>query len=85
MMVLKMVGVPMGLSLSALLPAQPLVYGVPVIGIPGTYCQVASVCFCLASAVYTGKDATQDFEEIGHSNSARELLEKYLVGSYAVS
>ena len=31
-----------------------------------------------------GKDATQDFEEIGHSNSARELLEKYLIGTYAV-
>eukprot|EP00775_Hariotina_reticulata_P009184 gene9184-9350_t len=30
-----------------------------------------------------GKDATQDFEEIGHSNSARELLEKYLIGAYA--
>eukprot|EP00197_Chlamydomonas_leiostraca_P007180 CAMPEP_0202865772 /NCGR_PEP_ID=MMETSP1391-20130828/6345_1 /ASSEMBLY_ACC=CAM_ASM_000867 /TAXON_ID=1034604 /ORGANISM="Chlamydomonas leiostraca, Strain SAG 11-49" /LENGTH=129 /DNA_ID=CAMNT_0049545649 /DNA_START=13 /DNA_END=402 /DNA_ORIENTATION=+ len=30
----------------------------------------------------TGKDATQDFEEIGHSNSAKQLLEKYLIGSY---
>eukprot|EP00879_Flechtneria_rotunda_P003212 GHRR01003435.1.p1 GENE.GHRR01003435.1~~GHRR01003435.1.p1 ORF type:complete len:136 (+),score=26.44 GHRR01003435.1:171-578(+) len=30
-----------------------------------------------------GKDSTQDFEEIGHSNSARELLEKYLIGTYA--
>lgn len=30
-----------------------------------------------------GKDATQDFEEIGHSNSARELLEKYLIGQFA--
>jgi hypothetical protein len=32
----------------------------------------------------TGKDATQDFEEIGHSNSARELLEKYHIGGFAV-
>jgi cytochrome b involved in lipid metabolism len=32
-----------------------------------------------------GKDATQDFEEIGHSNSARELLNKYYIGEYAVS
>ena len=31
-----------------------------------------------------GKDATQDFEEIGHSNSAREMLKKYLIGEYAV-
>lgn len=38
-----------------------------------------------AAARFSGKDATQDFEEIGHSNSARELLEKYLIGAYAVS
>ncbi|KAI8464314.1 MAG: hypothetical protein J3K34DRAFT_440791 [Monoraphidium minutum] len=31
----------------------------------------------------SGKDATQDFEEIGHSNSAREMLNKYLIGEYA--
>lgn len=30
----------------------------------------------------TGKDATQDFEEIGHSNSAKKLLEKYLIGTF---
>jgi hypothetical protein len=39
----------------------------------------------LTTLLSTGKDATQDFEEIGHSNSARELLEKYLIGAYAVS
>jgi len=31
-----------------------------------------------------GKDATQDFEEIGHSNSAREMLAKYYIGDFAV-
>ncbi|PNH05652.1 Cytochrome b5 [Tetrabaena socialis] len=30
----------------------------------------------------TGKDATQDFEEIGHSKSAKKLLEKYLIGAF---
>lgn len=35
--------------------------------------------------VPAGKDATQDFEEIGHSKSARDMLEKYLIGTYAVS
>jgi hypothetical protein len=35
--------------------------------------------------VPSGKDATQDFEEIGHSKSARDMLEKYLIGTYAVS
>ncbi len=31
-----------------------------------------------------GKDATQDFEEIGHSKSANKLLEKYIIGLYEV-
>ena len=31
-----------------------------------------------------GKDATEDFEEIGHSNAAKEMLDKYLVGDFAV-
>jgi len=30
----------------------------------------------------TGRDATEDFEEIGHSNAAREMLDKYLVGNF---
>eukprot|EP00891_Asterochloris_glomerata_P002688 jgi/Astpho2/2688/e_gw1.00050.210.1_t len=33
----------------------------------------------------TGKsalDATEDFEEIGHSNSAREMLDKYEIGKF---
>ncbi|XP_057980168.1 cytochrome b5-like [Malania oleifera] len=29
----------------------------------------------------TGKDATDDFEQVGHSNSARELMEKYCIGN----
>ncbi|CAA0813055.1 Cytochrome b5 isoform E [Striga hermonthica] len=28
----------------------------------------------------TGKDATNDFEDVGHSDSAREMLDKYYVG-----
>lgn len=27
-----------------------------------------------------GKDATEAFEDIGHSDEAREILESYLVG-----
>ncbi len=44
-------------------------------------------CCCVSrdGAGCAGKDSTQDFEEIGHSNSARELLEKYIIGEYAVS
>lgn len=28
----------------------------------------------------TGKDATTDFDDIGHSESAKELVQKYLIG-----
>ena len=30
--------------------------------------------------IMIGKDATEAFEDIGHSDEAREILEKYLVG-----
>jgi hypothetical protein len=39
----------------------------------------------LSSPLSAGKDATEDFEEIGHSNNARELLKKYEIGEYEVS
>lgn len=28
----------------------------------------------------TGKDATDDFEDVGHSTSAREMMDKYYIG-----
>ncbi|KAH0726610.1 hypothetical protein KY284_002475 [Solanum tuberosum] len=28
----------------------------------------------------TGKDATDDFEDVGHSDDAREMLKKYFIG-----
>ncbi|XWS38031.1 hypothetical protein CRYUN_Cryun19dG0095900 [Craigia yunnanensis] len=28
----------------------------------------------------TGKDATNDFEDVGHSDDAREMMEKYYIG-----
>jgi cytochrome b involved in lipid metabolism len=33
----------------------------------------------------TGKDATDDFEDVGHSNSAREMMAEYLVGEIDAS
>ncbi|KAL8160501.1 hypothetical protein V2J09_002038 [Rumex salicifolius] len=33
----------------------------------------------------TGKDATNDFEDVGHSDAARELMEKYYIGEVDVS
>ncbi|KAJ4722973.1 Cytochrome b5 [Melia azedarach] len=33
----------------------------------------------------TGKDATDDFEDIGHSLSAREMVDQYYVGEIDVS
>lgn len=34
--------------------------------------------------ICSGKDATEDFEEIGHSNAAREMLDRYYVGEFEV-
>jgi len=34
--------------------------------------------------LYAGKDGTDDFEEIGHSNTAKEMLESYYIGEYEV-
>nr|ANQ46486.1 cytochrome b5 [Santalum album] len=28
----------------------------------------------------TGKDATNDFEDVGHSDNAREMMDKYYIG-----
>ncbi|KAH9602200.1 hypothetical protein KSS87_005596 [Heliosperma pusillum] len=33
----------------------------------------------------TGKDATNDFEDVGHSDSAREEMEKYYIGEVDAS
>ena len=38
-----------------------------------------------SGVLFAGKDATEDFDEIGHSKSARELLANYKIGAYAVS
>ncbi|KAJ7514863.1 hypothetical protein O6H91_23G063500 [Diphasiastrum complanatum] len=32
----------------------------------------------------TGKDATDDFEDVGHSTSARGMMEEYYVGKFLV-
>ncbi|KAL9341631.1 hypothetical protein Peur_064956 [Populus x canadensis] len=29
---------------------------------------------------FTGKDATNEFEDVDHSNDAREMMEKYVIG-----
>ncbi|XP_004490217.1 cytochrome b5 [Cicer arietinum] len=33
----------------------------------------------------TGRDATEDFEDAGHSKSARELMEQYYIGEFDTS
>lgn len=39
------------------------------------------VCFIMTDVKnLKGRDATESFEDIGHSDEAREILEKYLVG-----
>jgi len=32
-----------------------------------------------------GRDATEDFEDAGHSKTARELMEKYYIGEFDTS
>lgn len=32
-----------------------------------------------------GKDASEDFDEIGHSSAATDMLKDYLIGSLSVS
>jgi cytochrome b involved in lipid metabolism len=39
---------------------------------------------CFWPNICAGKDATEEFEEIGHSSTAQEMLEKYLIGNFAV-
>jgi hypothetical protein len=40
----------------------------------------------LSSLIYfTGKDATNDFEDVGHSDDAREMMEKYVIGEVDVT
>ena len=38
--------------------------------------------FCVE---FVGKDATNDFEDVGHSDSAREMMDKYYIGEVDVS
>lgn len=54
-----------------------------------TYCCCAAITIilkvCDGTVDDTGKDATEDFEEIGHSNAAKEMLAKYVIGDFDVS
>lgn len=35
--------------------------------------------------IFTAKDATIDFEDVGHSDSAVEIMEKYFIGNFDTS
>lgn len=45
-----------------------------------SYCNLTSIYY-IDNTITIGKDATEAFEDIGHSDEAREILEKYLVGT----
>lgn len=34
---------------------------------------------------FSGKDASNDFEDVGHSDSAKEMMEKYYIGEIDAS
>lgn len=38
----------------------------------------------MVANAYTGRDATEDFEDVGHSKTAISLMEKFLVGDFEV-
>ena len=43
-----------------------------------------STLFPFPPLLHPAKDATEDFDEIGHSNAAKEQLAKYYIGEYEV-
>lgn len=45
---------------------------------PRTTQYIILICF----GPYIGKDATESFEDVGHSDEARELLKGLLVGTF---
>ena len=36
-------------------------------------------------SIISGKDATNDFEDVGHSDSAREMMQQYYIGEIDAS
>ena len=40
---------------------------------------------CTRSTNIAAKDATEDFEDIGHSETAKDMLKSFYVGEFAVS
>lgn len=49
---------------------------------PGGGAQTRIPLPAIAPLTPAGKDSTQDFEEIGHSNSARKQLDQFLIGGF---
>lgn len=45
---------------------------------------VKSVCH-VRGVLFAGKDATDDFEDVGHSTSARAMMDEFYVGEIDVS
>lgn len=69
-------------------PAQPAGHGLGVRCSPGgrPMARAGSRPFAPRSPRRpAGKDSTEEFEEIGHSRAAKEMLGKYYIGEFAVS
>lgn len=43
-------------------------------------CIYIYICCNISIPNYIGKDATDDFEDVGHSDDAREQMQKYYIG-----
>ena len=66
-------------------PKQAL-YLMPAAGRATSSSVRAAILLCLLACLLApaGKDASEDFEEIGHSRAAKEMLAKYYIGEFAV-
>ena len=75
----------------ALLVGCDKVWGAALASEASCSCQASFFCcqggmhtFHACLLAHAGKDATQDYEEIGHSKAAHALLAKYSIGDYEV-
>lgn len=48
------------------------------------YCGAIELIYTRTLFLRAGRDSTEDFEEIGHSSTAQEMLQTYYIGDFAV-
>lgn len=64
---------------------EPLLAVAPLAPAPAAAAACRQRLTTSGRSLCAGKDATEEFEEIGHSRAAKEMLDKYYIGDFAVS